>query len=571
MKFDYLAFLGGFALFLYGMKMMSGGLEAVSGDKLKKILERLTSNRFLGVLVGTGITAAVQSSSATTVMVVGFVNSGIMTLMQATWIIMGANIGTNITSQLIALDIGMLAPLIALTGVVLVVFFRSKKLHHIGLVIAGLGILFLGMGMMSGSVASLRDDPMVRGLMSGFSNPLLGVLIGVGITAIIQSSSASVGILQSLAAGGLIGLPSAVFVLFGQNIGTCVTALLASVGANRNAKRAALIHLIFNIIGTMIFLALVFSTDITGMVMRFTPDKPVSQIANFHLIFNLATTLILLPFGALLVRFVRKLLPDRAFELELGPRLRYLDRSILKNEYPIGSIAIFIVQLRLEVERMLAMARDNIDRSFEAVKANSQKLQEEIERVEDYIDYLNKEISYFISHMIAMEMTENDSVAINAYFKITGNIERIGDHAINIAGYAHLLDSKGLKLSAKAQAEVDVMRNTCLEALDLLYAHKDRSAEELLTQMSQAEQEMDDITAKFRGKQIERLMAGDCNGEACVIYTEMLTDFERLGDHMLNIAQAVSASKMEELRGPQEGEQEGAQEPDVHHDSAVKA
>ncbi|MDD3959567.1 MAG: Na/Pi cotransporter family protein [Oscillospiraceae bacterium] len=548
---NVLKLIGGLALFLYGMSMMSGGLEAIAGDKLKKILERLTSNRFLGVAVGTGITAAVQSSSATTVMVVGFVNAGIMTLVQATWIIMGANIGTNITSQLIALDIGKLAPLFALLGVIFIVFLRSKKLHHAGQIIAGLGILFIGMSMMSQSMTPLRDDPVFLDLMTQFGNPFLGILIGALFTAIIQSSSASVGILQALAASGLIGLPNAVYVLFGQNIGTCVTALIASAGVSRNAKRAALIHLTFNIVGTAFFFAVVRLSPIESLFMSLTPDRPVAQIANFHLFFNVTTMLLLLPFGKLLVRFVTRILPDRPGDLEEGQYLRYLDRSILKNEYPIGSVAIFIIQLRLEVERMLGMARDNIERSFSAVKSNSEKLQNEIERVEDYIDYLNKEISYFISHMIAMEMTERESVAINAYFKIVGNIERIGDHAINIAGYADLLQNKGLKLSEKALSEVDTMRDMCLQALDVLYAHKDRPASELLEQMQNAEQEMDDITARFRSKQIERLMAGECNGEACVIYTEMLTDFERLGDHMLNIAQAVNISNIEELRLPQ--------------------
>ncbi|NLO62711.1 MAG: Na/Pi cotransporter family protein [Clostridiaceae bacterium] len=548
---NVLKLIGGLALFLYGMSMMSGGLEAIAGDKLKKILERLTSNRFLGVAVGTGITAAVQSSSATTVMVVGFVNAGIMTLVQATWIIMGANIGTNITSQLIALDIGKLAPLFALLGVIFIVFLRSKKLHHAGQIIAGLGILFIGMSMMSQSMTPLRDDPVFLDLMTQFGNPFLGILIGALFTAIIQSSSASVGILQALAASGLIGLPNAVYVLFGQNIGTCVTALIASAGVSRNAKRAALIHLTFNIVGTAFFFAVVRLSPVESLFMSLTPDRPVAQIANFHLFFNVTTMLLLLPFGKLLVRFVTRILPDRPGDLEEGQYLRYLDRSILKNEYPIGSVAIFIIQLRLEVERMLGMARDNIERSFSAVKSNSEKLQNEIERVEDYIDYLNKEISYFISHMIAMEMTERESVAINAYFKIVGNIERIGDHAINIAGYADLLQNKGLKLSEKALSEVDTMRDMCLQALDVLYAHKDRPASELLEQMQNAEQEMDDITARFRSKQIERLMAGECNGEACVIYTEMLTDFERLGDHMLNIAQAVNISNIEELRLPQ--------------------
>ena len=250
---SFFSLLGGLALFLYGMQMMSTNLEAAAGSRMKQILERLTANRFLGVFVGAGITAIIQSSSATTVMVVGFVNSQLMTLKQAVWIIMGANIGTTVTGQLIALDIGAIAPLIAFAGVALILFVKQKKVQFAGGIIAGLGILFLGMGMMSAAMIPLRDSQHFVNLMTKFSNPFLGILAGAAFTAIIQSSSASVGILQALAVSGLIGLDSAVFVLFGQNIGTCITAVLASIGANRDAKRTTLIHLIFNVIGTTVF------------------------------------------------------------------------------------------------------------------------------------------------------------------------------------------------------------------------------------------------------------------------------------------------------------------------------
>ena len=249
---DIFSLLGGLALFLYGMQMMGGGLEAAAGNKMKKILEKLTANRFLGVLVGAGITAVIQSSSATTVMVVGFVNSGMMTLRQAVWIIMGANIGTTITGQLIALDIGTFAPLIAFLGVALIVFIKNQKVHNYGLIIAGLGILFVGMNMMSSAMEPLQNSEAFIGLMTKFSNPVLGILAGMIFTAIIQSSSASVGILQTLASSGLISLSNAVYVLFGQNIGTCITAVLASIGTGRSAKRTTIIHLMFNIIGTII-------------------------------------------------------------------------------------------------------------------------------------------------------------------------------------------------------------------------------------------------------------------------------------------------------------------------------
>ena len=292
-----LGLLGGLALFLYGMQMMSSNLEAVAGNRMKQILERLTANRFLGVLVGAGITAIIQSSSATTVMVVGFVNSGLMTLNQAIWIIMGANIGTTITGQLIALDIGALAPLIAFVGVVPIVFFKNKKAQHIGGIIAGIGVLFIGMGMMSDSMMPLRESEVFVQFMTQFSNPFLGILAGAVFTAIIQSSSASVGILQALAKSGVVTLDSAVYVLFGQNIGTCITAVLASIGTGRNAKRTTIIHLSFNVIGTIVFVTICSFLPFTEWMTELAPGDPVAQIANVHTIFNITTTILLLPFG----------------------------------------------------------------------------------------------------------------------------------------------------------------------------------------------------------------------------------------------------------------------------------
>lgn len=307
---DLISLLGGLGLFLYGMQMMSNGLEAAAGNRMKKILEKLTANRFLGVLVGAGITAAIQSSSATTVMVVGFVNSGMMTLGQAVWIIMGANIGTTITGQLIALDIGALAPLFAFIGVALIVFIKKEKVHHYGKIIAGLGILFIGMDMMSSAMMPLRDSQTFINLMTKFSNPVLGILAGALFTAVIQSSSASVGILQALAGSGVIGLSQAVYVLFGQNIGTCITAVLASIGTARNAKRTTIIHLLFNIIGTTIFTIVCILTPFAAFVESLTPDNVAAQIANMHTIFNITTTILLLPFGTYLAKIATKILPD---------------------------------------------------------------------------------------------------------------------------------------------------------------------------------------------------------------------------------------------------------------------
>ena len=275
---DIMGLLGGLALFLYGMQMMSSGMEAAAGNKMKSILEKLTANRFLGVLVGAAITAVIQSSSATTVMVVGFVNSGIMNLRQAVWIIMGANIGTTITGQLIALDVGEIAPLIAFLGVAVIVFTKNDKLHHIGNICAGLGVLFIGMDMMGAAMKPLGNSPEFVNLLTEFENPLLGILAGMVFTALIQSSSASVGILQALAGSGVIGLNSAAFVLFGQNIGTCVTALLASIGTNRNAKRTTIIHISFNVIGTVIFTLLCIFTPLVSFMQNITPDNAPAYI-----------------------------------------------------------------------------------------------------------------------------------------------------------------------------------------------------------------------------------------------------------------------------------------------------
>lgn len=309
---DFFALLGGLALFLYGMQQMSNGLSAAAGEKLKQILERLTTNRFLGVLVGAGVTAIIQSSSATTVMVVGFVNAGMMTLRQAVWVIMGANIGTTVTGQLIALDVGAFAPLLAFAGVVFIVFISNERWRHIGEIVAGLGVLFLGMEMMGDAMLPLQNSEQFVSWMTKFEHPLFGILTGAVFTAAIQSSSASVGILQTIAQSGAITFPGAVYVLFGQNIGTCITAVLASIGTSRNAKRTTLIHLSFNIIGTVVFTILCMVTPLVPWVEQLTPLKPASQIANMHTLFNVVTTLLLLPTGNLLARMAEKVLPDKS-------------------------------------------------------------------------------------------------------------------------------------------------------------------------------------------------------------------------------------------------------------------
>lgn len=531
-----LSLLGGLALFMYGMQMMSNNLEAVAGNRMKQILERLTANRFLGVLVGAGITALIQSSSATTVMTVGFVNSGLMTLKQAVWIIMGANVGTTITGQLIALDIGALAPLIAFVGVMLLIFVKSKKVQHVGGIVAGIGVLFIGMGMMSDAMVPLRDNAAFIHLMTKFSNPVIGILAGAVFTAIIQSSSASVGILQALAMGGVIGLHSAVFVLFGQNIGTCITALLASVGTNRNAKRTTMIHLMFNIIGTVLFVSLCLVTPFTDWMIALTPDNPVAQIANVHTVFNLTTTLLLLPFGSLLVKLAVKLLPDR--ETRVMDADQWFE-GLMASKHVLGVSTLAIAQIGGDIRQMLETAAHNVGDSFQAVEGKQSGI-EEIEAREDELDLWNVRLSQKISKVLVLDQTPRDILTLNNMFSIIGNIERIGDHAMNLAEYAQTIKEKNLGFSDTARDEIRTMEGICGEAMDILLAascgeHID------LARAEELEQTMDDTTVQFRQNQIARMRVGHCNVESSILYSEMLTDYERIGDHVLNIAQAFAA------------------------------
>ena len=538
---DLLGLLGGLALFLYGMQMMSAGLEDAAGNRMKQILERLTANRFLGVAVGAGITAVIQSSSATTVMVVGFVNSGMMTLKQAVWIIMGANIGTTITGQLIALDVGALAPLFAFVGVVFIVFVKKVIFHHYGQIIAGLGILFIGMEMMSSAMMPLRDSAAFVDLVSNFSNPFIGILAGAVFTALIQSSSASVGILQALAVSGVIGLPTAVYVLFGQNIGTCITAVLASIGTSRNAKRTTVIHLMFNIIGTALFTAVCMATPLTAFMVSLTPDNPAAQIANMHTLFNIVTTLLLLPFGTYLAELATKILPDRGTEDIDMMHLAYIRPMESSKDHQIGSSAIVIGSVRRELGRMAA---DNVSRSFQAVIDGTPDSLPQVEETEEYIDFLNKEISKYISHSIAFEANEKDSALISAFFKISGNLERIGDHAVNICEYTKRMQEKRIAFSEQAKSEISQMQSVCASSMKLLLSMEELTVSSL-SEVAALEQKIDDMTDLFRQNQFKRMQKGTCSDEACILYSEMLTDFERIGDHMLNIGQELALSSPE--------------------------
>ncbi len=535
---DFLGLLGGLALFLYGMQMMSDGLEDAAGNRMKQILEKLTSNRFLGVLVGAGITAVIQSSSATTVMVVGFVNSGMMKLQQAVWIIMGANIGTTITGQLIALDVGMLAPLFAFLGVAMVVFLKIPKARHIGKILAGLGVLFIGMDMMGASMEPLQESEKFISLMTQFSNPVLGILAGALFTAVIQSSSASVGILQTLAVSGLIGFDSAVFVLFGQNIGTCITAVLASIGTNRSARRTTIIHLMFNIIGTIIFTTLCLTLPVTDWIGAITPNNPAAQIANMHTTFNIVTTMLLLPFGTYLAKLAEKILPEIEEEKQESVIVA-LNNEFHKGNAKLGFSAVHMDVLSQEIERMISLARDNVKLCYKAVLDSDLELLKKAEETENTIDSLNKEISQYISKILVNNRSDENIAAIEEYFLITGNAERIGDHALNIGGYAEVINKKSITFSDEARKELKNMQKITQDAIDYVL-QREGDTTKWLSRIAAMEQKIDDMRNTYREEHLQRMRDGKCSEEACILYSELLTDFERVGDHVLNIGQSYA-------------------------------
>lgn len=535
--------LGGLALFLYGIQMMSNGLEAAAGDRLKKILERLTSNRVLGVLVGTGITALVQSSSATTVMVISFVNSGLMNLQQAVWVIMGANIGTTITGQMIALDLGDLAPLLAFIGVMIVLVVKKSKMHHFGQILAGLGVLLIGMSMMSTSMSPLREIPAFINIMAEFRNPFLGIIAGMVFTVLVQSSSASIGILQALALSGALDLPSAIFVLFGQNIGTCISSLLASIGANRNAKRATFIHITFNVIGTALFTVLTILTPFTELMIRLTPNNVVAQVANTHTVFNIVTTLLLLPFGALLVTLATRVLPEKEYESSGVYELRFINQIGASEENRIGASVLIVNAVWRELERMSEMVKDSVSESFQAIiEGNTDRLAR-VQEIEEYVDYLNKEISTFISRVMIHEHNEEASRLLVSFFRISGNLERISDHAINICEYTRHFDPQSIFFSQAALSEISEMRNISIRAVEFI-GRMDGITLDEFSQISALEQRIDDMTLSFRSQQIQRMRECQCTEESSILYSELLTDFERIGDHVLNVGKELAKSGM---------------------------
>lgn len=371
-------------------------------------------------------------------------------------------------------------------------------------------------------------------LLSKFENPLLGILAGLVFTAIIQSSSASVGILQGLAKSGVIGLDSAAFVLFGQNIGTCITALLASIGTNRNAKRTTVIHITFNVIGTIIFTVLCIVTPLLSVVKGVTPGNPAAQIANLHTFFNVATALLLIPFGTYLAKFAEKILKDRPEEMEDGD-LHFLKNIKLLKDEQLGVSAISMEAVKQEIIRMQDMAKENVNNAFDAVIRNDINIVKQIEKQEEYVDYLDKEIRKYISRMITHERTDKGSSIYNSYYTITGNVERISDHAVNISDYLYWIKEKNITLSEVALAEIKCMQDVCLQIMNMI-ENVSLDVADWHSDVAGLEQKIDDMTKMYRDNMYDRIKSGSCSDEGSIIYSELLTDFERIGDHCLNIS-----------------------------------
>ena len=531
---NILSMAGGLGLFLFGIRTMGDGLENAAGAKLKRMLEVLTGNRFLAVLVGFVVTAIIQSSTATTVMVVGFVNAGMMSLAQAVGVIMGANIGTTVTSLLIALNFSSVAAAAVLVGVILMLASKKTVVKNLGAIFTGFGLLFLGIDMMSDSMAPLRESAGFMNFIVTVSEsplrPLFGIILGIVMTAVLQSSSASVGVLQTLAMQGLVPLKFSVFVLFGQNIGTCLTALFSTVGAKKNSKRAAVIHLLFNLIGTGVFILIALLTPYVEWIEKLSPD-PMAQIAISHIVFNIVSTVVMFPFANVLVKLSCLLVPGKD-DSESEMHCKFIDDRLL-NTPPFA-----VMQVSKEVARMAKLACDNFETSAHALINRSDKDLDKVMENEDVINYLNHHITSYLVKLNALDITDSDSDYIARVFHAINDIERVGDHAINLAEAAQHNIGEGLKFSDPAREELNQLCGSVVTLLERSMAAFDNQSlsDNEAKELSDLEEHIDDLTLECQDSHIFRLNRKECNTEAGMLYLNTITDFERVGDHAINIA-----------------------------------
>lgn len=526
--------LGGLGLLLFGMKLLGEGLELVAGPKMRGLIGKLTTNKYMGALLGLIVTAVIQSSSATTVMVVGFVNAGLMSLAQAVGVIMGANIGTTVTGLIIAFNLLSLAPIAIFIGVILSTFFKKDILRSIGQTVIGFGLLFLGLTIMSQSMKPLADMPEFTNILAAVSNPLTGILIGALFTAIVQSSSVSVGVLQAFANAGIITLPNAIYIIYGQNIGTCVTSLLSSIGTNKTAKRTAIVHLLFNVIGTVLFLFITLLLPFEEIIMQLFPNNVMMQISAVHITFNVVGTCIMLPLSNWLIKIACKIIPGEDPKKE-QKALMYLDERILNTP------SFAVSQVFDEVNRMGALAKKNLDVSMNMIYTGNLDKLKQVTENEEVINFLNHGITEYLIKFNATEIDDKDTESISRCFHVINDIERIGDHSINISNIAKNLEKSKDKLPKDAIEDIEKVYNEVDKLIENAYLllNKSEVDTEIGVKVRQEEKYVDRKTYKLRKKHIDRLKSGDYSAFVSVQYMDLMANLERVADHANNIAYAT--------------------------------
>lgn len=533
-----LTMCGGLGLFLYGMSIMSDSIEKVAGARLRGILERLTTNRFTAMLVGVIFTAVIQSSSACTVMVVSFVNSGLMTLTQAAGVIFGANIGTTVTALLVSFKLEKAAPLILLVGVLVIMFVKKQKVSQWGEVIVGFGVLFMGLGSMSGAMAGMKDSPAVLELFASLQSPFVAVLLGTVITAVIQSSSVTVSILVLLANQGLMSMDIGMFVILGCNIGACTSALLASLAGKKDAKRAASIHLIFNVIGTII-VYIIFSLAVDRIldILTFMAGDDAGRVVAFaHIFIKVFQVIIMMPFIKQIVKLTYLLVPgdDRKIGYRDSYQLKYIGETVVLNP------ATAVVEVIKELDRMGSLADENLNRAMNALITLDQEEIDEVYEVEKNIDFLSHAITNYLVKINQTTLPIEDLKSIGALFHVVNDIERIGDHAENVADAARRREETGVGFSKEAQRELGEMMDMVNTILRFSFEMFVKSTEEHVEDIRNLEEAIDEKEKELQQRHIERLSNNECTPEAGALFSDIVSGLERVADHATNIAFANS-------------------------------
>ncbi len=526
--------LGGLGAFLFGMKYMGDGLELAAGSKMKDLLEKLTRNKILGFLLGTFVTVVIQSSSATTVMVMGFINAGIMDLAQATGVIFGANIGTTITSILIALDVSAIAPFCICVGAFMMLYTKKARLKHIGQVILGFGLLFQGLHTMSAAMKPLGQVVWFQSFIMNAKNPILGILVGALICAVIQSSSAAVGIVQALALQGLMPLHFASYLICGINIGSAMPTILASMSARNNAKRAAMIYLIYNVVGCVVMAPVTMLTPYTDLIERLIPD-PMFQVSVVHILFKVVAAAILLPCTNLVVKLTYKLIPKQKHED--AARLEFIDVNL------VGNPSVSLLQIRSEVDRMAKLVDENLSLAMEGILAGEPRHAETITENEGVIDYLTDAISDYLVKFNVQELSATDANYVRRVFQALSDLERIGDYAEHLLHISERCTEKSLTYSDTARQEVTELYDNVKQLYSTAVArfHTQDLGIDSLKHLARLERENRKKTKQAQQNHMDRLRAGECSAEAGIMFGEVLTSLNRVGGHSINIAEAAVA------------------------------